>query len=270
MRGLKPLGSIFVFFIVSVLIACATVPLTGRRQIDLVPDSEVLSLSVQQYDKTLKESQISTDPAQNQEVQKVGQRIAAAAENFMKQNNLTSELQQFKWQFTVIKDDKTVNAWCLPGGKIAVYSGMFPVTKDDSGMAVVLGHEVAHAIAKHGNERMSQGLIAQLGGVGLSAALSQHPAATQQIFQAAYGLGANVGFILPYSRVQENEADRIGLVLMAMAGYDPHAAVALWQRMNAMSASRPPEFLSDHPAPENRIKNIESLIPEAMPYYRPQ
>jgi len=263
-------GRAFAIFTVSVLIACATVPLTGRRTFDLVPDSQVIALANDQYGEVLKKSQLSQDSAKVQMVQRVGQKIASATETFLKQNNQADEIKDFIWQFSLIQDDKTVNAWAMPGGKVAVYTGLLPVTQDENGLAVVLGHEIAHAIAKHGNERMSQGLIAQLGGVGLSVALAQQPAATQQLFQTAYGVGANVGFLLPYSRVQENEADRIGLVLMALAGYDPRNAVPLWQRMAAQGGARTPEFLSTHPNPQSRIENIKSLIPEAMKYYRPQ
>lgn len=271
MNGLKPAcKSAFLWLIMVVLIACATVPLTGRRTFDLVPDSEVISLADQQYGDILKKSQLSEDPAKVQMVQRVGQRIANAAEIFLQQNNMGDDLKGFNWQFALIQDDKTVNAWAMPGGKVAVYTGLLPVTQDENGLAVVLGHEIAHAIARHGNERMSQGLIAQLGGIGLGVALAQQPAATQQIFQAAYGVGANVGFLLPYSRVQENEADRIGLVLMALAGYDPKDAIPLWQRMEAKGGARPPEFLSTHPNPQSRIENIKGLLPEAMKYYRPQ
>jgi predicted Zn-dependent protease len=183
---------------------------------------------------------------------------------------MESEINIYKWEFNLIQDDKTVNAWCMPGGKVGVYTGILPVTRDETGLAVVMGHEVAHAIAKHGNERMSQELLAQLGAVGLSVALSTEPGLTSDIYMAAYGVGTNVGILLPYSRVHESEADRIGLSLMARAGYDPRAAVPFWKRMSEKGGSRPPEFLSTHPAPDTRIKQIESLIPEAMQYYRPR
>jgi len=156
----------------------------------------------------------------------------------------------------------------MPGGKVAVYTGLLSITQDENGLAVVMGHEVAHAIAKHGNERMSQALLAQFGAIGLSLALARSPGLTSDIFMQAYGVGTQVGFLLPYSRIHESEADRIGLVLMAKAGYDPRAAIGLWQRMNAKGGSRPPEFLSTHPAPESRIRDIESYIPEAMQYYK--
>ena len=251
-----------------VLFACSTVPVTGRRSLNILPDSELLSMSLQQYNDTLKKSKLSNDPAKVQMVKRVGERIAKATGEFFKENGMESEIQNYKWEFNLIEDDKVVNAWCMPGGKVAVYTGILPITQNDTGLAVVMGHEIAHAIAKHGNERMSQGLLAQLGAVGLSAALSSHPGPTSQIFMAAFGLGANVGLLLPYGRLQESEADHIGLVLMAKAGYDPRQAVPFWQRMNEKGGSRPPEFLSTHPAPETRIKDIEAEIPDAMRYYK--
>jgi predicted Zn-dependent protease len=248
--------------------ACATVPLSERKGLHLVSSSELLSLSDQQYSKVLKESKLSGDQGKVQMTRKVGNRIAVAAEEFLKESGSGEKAKDYKWEFNVIEDDKNVNAWCMPGGKVAVYTGILPVTRNETGLAVVLGHEIAHAIAEHGNERMSQGLVAQLGGMALSVALAKQPAATHELFMAAYGLGANVGVLLPYSRIHESEADRIGLVLMAKAGYDPREAVPFWQRMNEKGGSRPPEFLSTHPAPESRIEKIKSSIPEAMRYYR--
>lgn len=250
------------------LFACATVPITERKTVHLLPDTELISLSLQQYNEILKKSKLSNDPAKVHRVKKVGEGIAKATEEFMKESGMESEVKNYKWEFNLIEDDKAVNAWCMPGGKVAVYTGILPITKDENGLAVVMGHEIAHALAKHGNERMSQALLAQLGAVGLSVALSQKPAQTQQIFMAAYGVGAQVGFMLPYSRLHESEADRIGLILMAKAGYDPREAVPFWKRMNEKGGSRPPEFLSTHPAPETRIQRIQSLIPEAMKYYK--
>ena len=249
-------------------VGCATVPVTGRKSLNILPDSELLSMSLQQYDDVLKKSKLSNDPVKIQMVRRVGERIASATEQFFTEKGMESEIKNYKWEFNLIEEDKVVNAWCMPGGKVAVYTGILPVTQNDTGLAVVMGHEISHAIAKHGNERMSQGLLAQLGAVGLSAALSTHPSETNQTFIAAYGLGANVGVLLPYSRIQESEADQIGLILMAKAGYDPREAVPFWKRMNEKGGSRPPEFLSTHPAPETRIKDIEAHIPEAMKYYK--
>jgi predicted Zn-dependent protease len=250
------------------LAACATVPLTERRSLHLVSDSELLSLSVDQYTKTLKESKLSQDPQKVQMVKKVGEKIAQATADLLKEKGLESEIQNYHWEFTLIDDPKTVNAWCMPGGKVAVYTGILPIAGGETGLAVVMGHEIAHAIAKHGNERMSQGLLVQLGGVGLSVALGTNAGLTQDIFMQAYGVASQVGVLLPYSRLQESEADHIGLILMAKAGYDPREAIPFWERMNKEGGSRPPEFLSTHPAPESRIDNIKALIPEAMKYYR--
>ncbi len=270
-------GRVFHFFLgvgiigaLLVLLSCATVPVTGRSSLHILPDSEVTSMSFQQYSEVLKKSKLSNDAEKMQMVRRVGTRIARASEEFMREAGMESEIRNYKWEFNVIEDNKTVNAWCMPGGKVGVYTGILPVTRDETGLAVVLGHEVAHAIAKHGNERMSQELLAQLGAVGLSVALSTQPGPTSDIFMAAYGVGTNVGILLPYSRVHESEADRIGLSLMARAGYDPRAAVPFWRRMSEKGGSKPPEFLSTHPAPETRIKQIEALIPEAMKYYRPR
>lgn len=250
------------------LSACATVPLTQRKSLSLLPDSELLSLSFQQYADVLKKSKLSNDPAKVEVVKRVGERIARASEDFLRESKMESDIKNYKWEFNLIEDDKVVNAWCMPGGKVAVYTGILPFTQDETGLAVVMGHEVAHAMAKHGNERMSEALLVQLGGMGLSVALSQKPAQTQQIFLGVYGVTANVGFMLPYSRLHESESDRIGLVLMAKAGYDPREAIPFWERMNEKGGGRPPEFLSTHPAPETRITKIKSHIPEAMKYYK--
>jgi predicted Zn-dependent protease len=251
-----------------ILFSCASVPVTERRGLHLVPDSELTTMSYQEYNNVLKKSKLSTDMAKVSMVRRVGQRIATASEQLLVEKGHGDDIRNYKWEFNLIEDDKTVNAWCMPGGKVAVYTGLLFISQDENGLAVVMGHEVAHAIAKHGNERMSQGLLAQFGAIGLSVALAGNPGVTSDIFMQAYGVGAQVGFLLPYSRVQESEADHIGLILMAKAGYDPRGAVVLWQRMNAKGGARPPEFLSTHPAPESRIRNIESLIPEAMQVYK--
>lgn len=248
--------------------ACATVPITGRKTLRLVPDSQLATYAVQQYDETLKKAELSEDEAATAMVRRVGMRIAHAAESFLRESGDPQRADSFKWEFNLIRDDKTANAWVLPGGKAAVYTGILKYTQNETGLAVVLGHEVAHALADHGNERMSEGLLAQLGGMALAVAVSQEPAATQQLFMGAFGVGANVGVLLPFSRIQESEADRIGLVLMAMAGYDPREAVPFWERMNSgEKGARPPELLSTHPAPTTRIKEIQQHLPEALAYY---
>ena len=252
------------------LISCATVPLTERKSLHLVSDSELVSLSLQQYADTLKASKLSGDAQKVQLVRRVGGRIAKATEDLLRQKGLEEEIQNYKWEFNLIDDPKVVNAWCMPGGKVAVYTGILPIVKDETGLAVVMGHEIAHAIAKHRNERMSEGLLVQLGGAALSVALGTEPGATRDLFMQAYGVTAGVGFMLPHSRLQESEADHIGPILMAKAGYDPREAIPFWQRMNEQGGSRPPEFLSTHPAPESRIQDIQALIPEAMRYYQPK
>jgi len=250
------------------LLGCTTVPITQRQSFQMVPDGELASMGLQQYQDVLKKSDLSRNGAQVQMVRTVGGRIARAAEAFLREQGFADKIADLKWEFNLIEEDKTANAWVMPGGKAAVYTGILKYTRNDTGLAVVLGHEVAHAIAGHGNERMSQGLLAQMGGAALSVALSQQPAATQSLFMNAYGIGANVGLLLPYSRLHESEADRIGLILMARAGYDPREAVPFWQRMNADGGSRPPELLSTHPAPETRIQEIQKHLPEALRYYR--
>lgn len=262
-------SSLVILAIIVFTAACTTVPITGRSQFNIVPDQSMLSMSFQQYDQFLKENKLSSDPAKTRMVKEVGHRISRAVEQYMIQNNMASEIRNYSWEFNLIENDE-VNAWCMPGGKVAVYTGILPVAQNDAGLAVVMGHEIAHAVAKHGNERMSHALAVQMGGIGLSAALSSYPQQTQQLWMAAIGAGAQLGFLLPYSRLQEREADELGLIFMAMAGYDPNHAVGFWQRMSQKkSGGAPPEFLSTHPSDASRIQNIRALIPKAMTYYRP-
>jgi len=261
----------FLTIIIAALIfiaSCSTVPVTGRRQLNMVPESTINSMSFSQYEEVIKSSKLSDDPAATQMLKRVGERIKNAAEKYMNDNGMGNALSGYKWEFNLIDNDSTVNAWCMPGGKVAFYTGIFPITKDENGLAVVMGHEVAHAIANHGNERMSQGLLTQFGGIALSEALKNKPAETQNLFMTAYGLGAQVGMLLPYSRLHESEADNMGLIFMAIAGYNPQTAVDFWQRMaNMKGGSAPPEFLSTHPSDQKRIQKIQALLPEAMKYY---
>jgi len=252
----------------SAFIGCTQVPITGRRSLQLVPESELMTMSLKEYRQVIDKNKLSTDQDKVRMVRKVGNRIAKAAEAFLADMGREDQIRNYQWEFNLIQDDKVVNAWVMPGGKAAVYTGILPYTKDENGLAVVLGHEVGHAIAQHGNERMSQALLANMGAVALSAALAQKPNQTRELFMTVYGVGTSVGVLLPYSRLQESEADRIGLMLMARAGYDPRAAVPFWERMNRGEKTRTPEFLSTHPAPATRIADIERYIPEAMPYYR--
>jgi predicted Zn-dependent protease len=247
---------------------CSTVPITGRSQLNLIPASEINALSFQQYDEFLRTSKLSTDAEKSAMVKRVGVNIQRAVETYFAQNNLSKELRGYAWDFNLIESPE-VNAWCMPGGKVVIYTGILPITQDETGLAVVMGHEIAHAIAQHGNERMSQGLLQQLGGVALSVALKDEPALTQNLFMAAYGIGTTVGVMLPFGRKHESEADRLGLIFMSMAGYNPNAAVDFWTRMSAMKGgAQPPEFLSTHPSDATRIADIKKHLPEALKYYK--
>ncbi len=268
LRAQKRLIVIALSVAAAALAACTTVPITGRQSLSLVSDSELVTLSLQQYQEVLHKSKLSQDQQKVQMVRNTGNRIARATESLLRERGMEAELSSYHWEFNLIQDDKTVNAWCMPGGKVAVYTGLLPVAQDETGLAVVMGHEVAHAVAKHGAERVSQGLLQQMGGAALSVALSTSGVATRELFMQAYGVGTNVAVMLPYSRTQESEADRIGLILMAKAGYDPRQAIPFWKRMAASGGGRSPEFLSTHPAPETRIRQIEALMPEAMSYYK--
>lgn len=270
MRVMKKYSNFLFVLILSLVIfySCSTVPITGRKQLDLIPDNQMLSMSFQQYDQFLKSNKESTNQNEIAIVKKVGGRIANAVERYFAEHNLSGQLNGYKWEFHLI-ENKEANAWCMPGGKVVVYTGILPITKTEAGLAVVLGHEIAHAVAKHGNERMSQALVTQLGGIALSEALKNKPALTQNLFMAAFGVGAQVGILLPYSRLQESEADHLGLIFMAMAGYDPHEALVFWQRMmQSQQGQSPPEFLSDHPSDATRIEAIKKELPQAMQYYK--
>lgn len=249
-------------------VACTKVPLTGRKQINFIPDDEIMAMSFAQYDTVIATSSLSKDPDQVAMIKRVGTRIQGAVELYFKQNNMSDHLRGYKWEFNLIESDQA-NAWCMPGGKVAFYAGILPVCGDDTGVAVVMGHEVAHAVAEHGAERMSQHLLAQTGASALSVALESEPEKTQQLALVAFGVGAQYGALLPFSRTQESEADHLGLVFMAMAGYDPNAAVSFWQRMSEnKGGAAPPEFMSTHPSDETRIRKIRENLPEAMGYYK--
>jgi predicted Zn-dependent protease len=246
--------------------ACATVPVTGRRQLSLISDEEINSMSADEYKKVLAQSKLSDNKEQVDMIKRVGGRIQKAVEEYMASKGASAQLATFKWEFNLIQDDKTVNAWCMPGGKVAFYTAILPICKDETGVAIVMGHEVAHAIANHGKERMSQGMLANglLGTLG--AAAGQNPSLTSQILLQSIGMGANVG-LLKFSRENESEADHIGLIFMAMAGYDVKEAPKFWERMATLSGGQqPPEFLSTHPSHETRIKDLEGWIPEAEGY----
>lgn len=259
---------LFVFLLAALLfLACSLVPLTGRRQLSLVSDVDMLSMSFGQYDQFMKENKLSQNSAQTNMVKQVGRRIQNAVATYFAQNKLSQDLNGFAWEFNLI-ENKEVNAWCMPGGKVVVYSGILPLAQNETGLAVVMGHEIAHAAAKHSNERMSQALVSQLGGQVLAQAIKQKPQQTQQIWMTLFGVGVQLGAVLPYNRLQEGEADHLGLIFMAMAGYDPNAAVGFWQRMSQNAGAKPPVFLSTHPSDANRLKKIKAEIPEAMKYYK--
>ena len=247
--------------------SCSTVPITGRNQLSLIPASQLMSMSFQQYDTFLSENKVSKDGNQTARIKRIGLKIQKAVEQYFELKNLSQHLNGYAWEFNLVENEQ-VNAWCMPGGKVVFYTGILPICKDDAGIAAVMGHEIAHAIAEHGCERMSQGLIVELGGMGLQAALQNEPALTQQLAMTAFGIGSQVGIMLPFSRLHESEADHMGLIFMSMAGYNPNNAVEFWKRMAAQGGAKPPEFLSTHPSDETRINDLKKLIPEAMQYYK--
>lgn len=259
------------FFLIIALLgqSCATVPVTGRKQLSLISNSEILPMSFSNYKSVLDSSKLSTNKNQAEMVKRVGTRIQHAVEQFMAEHNASNQLKGYAWEFNLI-DENIVNAWCMPGGKVVFYTGIMPICEDEKGVAVVMGHEVAHAVANHGSERMSQGLIQQMGGEALNVAMATKPDETRALFGTAYGLASNYGAMLPFSRLHESEADKMGLIFMAMAGYDPREAPKFWERMAAQSGgAAPPEFMSTHPAHATRIKDLNAQIPEAMKYYKP-
>jgi predicted Zn-dependent protease len=247
--------------------SCSTVPVLGRKQLNLLPESQMVSLGLTNYKTFLDSSEVITTGKDVQMVKEVGKNISAAVVKFLNQNGLSDRVSSLNWEFNLV-NDKTVNAWCMPGGKVVFYSGIIPTCEDVQGIAVVMGHEIAHAVARHGNERMSESLIAQYGSVALDMALQKEPAKTKSIYMNAYGIGAQYGLILPFSRKQEYEADKLGLIFMTMAGYDPNEAITFWQRMKASESTQMPEFLSTHPLSDKRIEALKRAIPE-MAVYKP-
>jgi predicted Zn-dependent protease len=248
---------IWLAVLLAVGIGCATVPYTNRSQLIMMSPAEEMALGADAYKQVLAKEPISRDPEVNELVKDVGRRIAAVAER-----------PDFQWELAVIEKWDVANAFALPGGKMAVYTGLFPVVKDTAGLAAVIGHEVGHAIARHGAERMSQGLVANILAAGAQVALGSQSPAAQQATMAALGLGLEVGVMLPFSRAQEAEADHIGIILMAKAGYDPRAAITVWENFEKAETSRPPEFLSTHPNPASRQQDIRGWLPEALPYFK--
>lgn len=264
----KAILSALSLFIVAT--ACQTNAVTGKRSLNLVPENEMISMSLTEYDKFLSEH--PPLPATDQRVvmvRRVGTRIQKAVEQFYAQKNASQDLAGFQWTFNVV-DENVVNAWCMPGGKVVVYTGLLPVTQDEASLAIVMGHEIAHAVARHGNKRMSEQMVLQGVGTVLSAGLSQKPALTQQIFAQAYGVAGGLA-TLKYSRNDETEADKMGIIFAAMGGYDPEVAITFWGRMAAASnGQNPPQILSTHPSDETRIRDLKAFMPEAKKYYKPQ
>jgi predicted Zn-dependent protease len=255
--------------VATLLASCSRVPLTGRRQLNLIPESTMDQMAVSQYKSFLSSNKVVSSSSNKnvQLVKRVGSRIAAAVTQYLKQQNLSDRVEGYQWEFNLV-DSKEVNAWCMPGGKVVVYTGLLPVTQDETSLAVVLGHEIAHAIARHGNERMSQQLVAQGIQMAGAVALDKNPQ-VQNIFLQSFGVGGGLG-MLAFSRRDELEADELGLIFMAMAGYDPRQAIPFWQRMAKMSGGNaPPELLSDHPSDARRIAQIQQLLPTALKYYKP-
>ena len=248
--------------------ACATVPITGRRQLNLVSDGEINAMSFQQYRQVIGESRLSRDAKATAMVEDVGKRIQGAVEKYFADRGQSSYLRGYRWEFHLIESDQ-MNAWCMPGGKVAFYSGILPVCRDETGVAVVMGHEIAHAIAKHGSERMSHQMALQMGGAALSEALASKPDETRALYMSVFAVGAQYGAMLPYSRQHESEADHMGLIFMAMAGYDPRQAPVFWQRMAAGGGQKPPEFMSTHPSDETRVRELDEHMAEALQFYQP-
>jgi len=263
---------IFLLLIISVILAgCALNLLTGRKQLSLVKESDLQLMATTQYKTFLTENKIlnSATSRDAATVDRVGARIANAITKYYDSQGKESMLEGYVWEFNTV-DSKEINAWCLPGGKVVVYTGLLPVTQNEASLAIVLGHEIAHSVAKHGNERMSQAMVQQMGGMALEVALAQKPKETQDLFMMSYGIGSDLGAMLPWSRQQETEADQYGLIFSAMAGYDPREALPFWQRMSAAGGANPPEFLSTHPSDATRIRKLKQFMPEALKYYTPR
>lgn len=250
-------------FAAASIVACSTNPFTGKKDLNFVSNAEIFPTAFAQYDQFLTENKVVKGTSDATRVVTVGQKIKAAAEKYLNAKGYKGYLDGYQWEYNLVQDP-AVNAWCMPGGKIVVYTGILPITKDDAGLATVMGHEVAHALVNHGAQRMSAGTLQQLGAAGVSAATSTQSSTAQALYQQAYGITTEYGGMLPFSRKHENEADEIGLTLMTIAGYNPEKAIEFWQRMEAASGgSAPPEFMSTHPSGATRIANIKSLIPKA-------
>lgn len=250
--------------------SCNRVPITNRKQLHLVPDGQILSMGLTSYSTFLNENPPvpASDPNAAM-VKNIGGKLSQAVMQYFAKNKITEHVSGYRWEFNLV-NSKEVNAWCMPGGKVVVYSGLLPVTQDETSLAFVMGHEISHAVAQHGNERMSQQLSVAAGGMALSLYMQQKPQQTKQLFETAYAVGSSVGVLLPFSRLHETEADKLGMIFMAMGGYDPRTAPNVWKRMAAAGGSKPPEILSTHPSDANREAAMRKFMPEALKYYKPQ
>jgi predicted Zn-dependent protease len=251
------------------VVACSTVPVSGRRQVNLLPESTLIGMSLTAYADFLGTAQVlGPNNSQAKMVNDVGQNIVVSVNKYLANVKQTKRVEGFQWEFQTV-DDPTINAWCMPGGKVVFYTGILPICEGETGVAVVMGHEIAHAVARHGNERMSQGLLLYAGGASIDILTSEKPGLARDILLQSYGIGSVLG-TLAYSRNHESEADKMGLIFMAMAGYDPREAVEFWKRMGALGGAKPPELLSTHPSDETRVRNLEKYMPEALKYYKPK
>jgi len=267
MKSLKATTVITLLFLL-VFTSCGKVPISGRKQLNLMSESKLVQMSVAQYNQFLEENTaVSESDPRARMVVKIGFELANAATDFLKKKGAGKRVEGFDWEFNLV-DNPMINAWAMPGGKVMFYTGILAITKDEVGLAVVMGHEISHAIARHGNERMSQGMALQGAGMTLDVLTSQNPGMASDIFMQSMGIGSQLG-MLAYSRTHESEADKMGLVFMAMAGYDPREAPKFWERMSAVGGEKPPELMSTHPSDEKRMADLEAFMPEAMKYYKP-
>ena len=258
---------LFLAVLAGLLASCSSVLITGRKQLLLVPEAEVLGMSLKTYKQFIDSVPASTDKANTALVKKVGRKISTVVETYLKNNGKEAEIANFAWEFNLVKDS-AVNAFCMPGGKVVVFEGILPITQNEGGMAVVMGHEIAHAVAKHSSERISHQMGLQYGASLADLLLTKKSDITRSTIGTVYGIGAQFAVMLPYSRKHEYEADQMGLIFLAMAGYDPTQAIDFWERMAAKKGGAPMEFMSTHPSDDNRIEKLKKFLPEAMKYYK--